>query len=110
MMGRPLPTKKRGGPVFACHYSKCLPITRNVQQDDVIDLLRRSGRALHGERWQVSLSRDLGITDRALRYWLDGTNTVPVDEVLPKLLTILLVHKAKLDDVIGDVRAIMGIA
>lgn len=67
----------------------CLPITRNVQQEDVLDLLRRSGRALHGDRWQASLSRDLGVTDRALRYWLDGTNSVPVNEVLPKLLAIL---------------------
>ena len=60
-----------------------------MQHEDVLDLLRRSGRALHGERWQVPLSRDLGVTDRALRYWLDGTNTVPVNEVLPKLVAIL---------------------
>lgn len=84
---------------------QCLPITRNVQQEDVLDLLRRSGRALHGERWQVPLSRDLGITDRALRYWLDGTNAVPVEEVLPKLLEILLKHETRIGDVIADVRA-----
>ena len=76
-----------------------------MQQEDVLDLLRRSGRALHGERWQVSLSRDLGVTDRALRYWLNGTNAVPTDEVLPKLLAILLKHETKIGDVIADVRA-----
>jgi hypothetical protein len=75
-----------------------------VQQEDVLDLLRRSGQTLHGKRWQVPLSRDLGVTDRALRYWLDGTNMVPEDEVLPKLLAILLVHETEAKTVIEDVR------
>lgn len=75
-----------------------------MQQEDVLDLLRRSGRALHGERWQVPLSRDLGVTGRALRYWLEGTNAIPVVEVLPKLLAILLGHEDNLKDAINDVR------
>lgn len=81
-----------------------LPITRNVQQEDVLDLLRRSGRALHGERWQVPLSRDLGVSDRALRYWLDGTNAVPGDDVLPMLLTILEPKGSDLHTIISDIR------
>ena len=75
-----------------------------MKQEDVLDLLRRSGRALHGERWQVPLSRDLGVTDRALRYWLNGTNAVPVDEVMPKLLEILLSQKGRLDEVITAIQ------
>lgn len=92
----------------ACHSNGYLPITRNVQQEDVLDILRRSGRALHGGRWQVPLSRDLGVTDRALRYWLDGTNAVPVDEVLPKLLEILLAHGEQLREVVHDIRTKMA--
>lgn len=79
-----------------------------MKQEDVLDLLRRSGRALHGERWQSPLSRDIGVTDRALRYWLNGTNTVPTDSVLPKLLAILLAHETRLEDVVADVRARMS--
>ena len=75
-----------------------------MQQEDVLDLLRRSGRALHGERWQVPLSRDLGITDRAIRYWLAGTNAVPVNEVLPKLLTILTLKASDLSTIISDIQ------
>ena len=79
-----------------------------MQQEDILDLLRRSGRVLHGERWQVPLSRDLGVTDRALRYWINGTNGVPVGEVLPKLLDALLLHKKQTADVVKDVRMAIG--
>ena len=79
-----------------------------MKQEDVLDLLRRSGRTLHGERWQVALSRDLNVTDRALRYWLNGANAIPADEVLPKLLAILLKRKDGLKDVIDDIRREMA--
>ena len=34
--------------------------------------LRRIGETLEGERWQVPLSRRLGVAERSLRYWLAG--------------------------------------
>lgn len=75
-----------------------------MQQEDVLDLLRGSGRALHGERWQVPLSRDLGVTDQALRYWLDGANAVPIDDVLPKLLQTLKLKASDLNTIISDIQ------
>lgn len=32
-------------------------------------LLREAGEALHGERWRMPLARDLGVSDRTIRYW-----------------------------------------
>ncbi len=34
--------------------------------------LREVGQRLHGERWQTALSRDLGVSDRRVRQWLEG--------------------------------------
>ena len=34
--------------------------------------LRRIGETLEGERWQVPLSRKLGVAERSMRYWLAG--------------------------------------
>ena len=79
------------------------PITRKVEHEDILDLVRRAGRALHGERWQVPLSRDLGVSDRALRYWIDGTYAVPVAEVLPRLLEILQGHEEEVAKVKTDI-------
>jgi hypothetical protein len=36
------------------------------------DLLSDVGRALHGDRWQVGLSRDLNVSDRTVRRWAAG--------------------------------------
>jgi hypothetical protein len=80
------------------------PITRKVEHEDILDLVRRAGRALHGERWQVPLSRDLGVSDRALRYWIDGTYAVPVAEVLPRLLEILQERVDEVATVAADIR------
>ena len=51
-------------------------------------ILKMAGEALYGERWQSPLARDLGTTDRNLRYWCAGTHTGPadLDEKLIELL------------------------
>ena len=35
------------------------------------------GRALYGERWQSSLARVLGVSDRTVRRWVAGSSPVP---------------------------------
>jgi hypothetical protein len=39
--------------------------------------LARCGVALYGERWQVPLSRALGVSDRSVRAWIAGTRSIP---------------------------------
>ena len=51
-------------------------------------ILKMAGEALYGERWQSPLARDLGTTDRNLRYWCAGTHTVPAD-LDEKLIALL---------------------
>ena len=41
------------------------------------DLLRESGEALYGARWQSDLARDLGVSDRTVRRWAVGSFAVP---------------------------------
>jgi len=41
------------------------------------DLLRESGEALYGARWQSDLARDLGVSDRTVRRWAAGSFAVP---------------------------------
>lgn len=52
------------------------------------DTLATCGRALYGDRWQSSLARALGISDRTLRYWLAQRSPVPagVRDDLKRLL------------------------
>lgn len=38
------------------------------------DLLRLTGEALYGPRWQSDLARDLGVADRTVRRWLAGAD------------------------------------
>lgn len=85
-----------------------LPITRKVKQEEVLNLVRRAGRALHGDRWQVPLSRDLGVSDRTLRYWIDSTYAVPVAEVLPRLLEILQGRVDEVTIIAADIRDAIG--
>ena len=40
-------------------------------------LLVEAGEALYGARWQSSLARDLGVSDRTVRRWVAGTVDVP---------------------------------
>lgn len=51
-------------------------------------LLRESGEALYGARWQCDLARDLGVADRTVRRWASGA--APVPEALGSDLLALL--------------------
>lgn len=37
------------------------------------DLLRQAGEALYGARWRAPLARDLGVSERTIFYWLQGS-------------------------------------
>lgn len=54
-----------------------------------LDLLRLVGEALHGERWQSPLAGDLGVSDRAVRYWLSAATPCP-DDLGPRLLAVVV--------------------
>lgn len=51
------------------------------------DLLRSTGEALYGPRWQSELARALCISDRTVRRWLAGT--VPIPPGLTRDLEVL---------------------
>lgn len=34
------------------------------------------GATIYGYRWQTPLAKDLGITPRAIRYWIESPNSV----------------------------------
>jgi len=53
-----------------------------------LDLLRLVGEALYGERWQSPIANDLGVSDRAVRYWLSCANQCP-DDMGDRLLAIV---------------------
>jgi len=40
-------------------------------------LLRATGEALYGPRWQTELARAIRVSDRTVRRWLAGTITIP---------------------------------
>src|SRR5688572_17578406 len=45
--------------------------------DQPTRLLRKVGHALYSDRWQSTIARDLGYTDRTVRYWLSNLHTLP---------------------------------
>lgn len=47
--------------------------------DGNLELLRLVGEALYGERWQAPIAVDLGVSDRAVRYWLSRSTPCPDD-------------------------------
>ncbi len=67
-----------------------------------LDLLRLVGEALYGERWQAPIAADLGVSDRAVRYWLKSANQCP-DDIGFRLLSI--VERKKLN--LGEVEAVV---
>jgi hypothetical protein len=50
-------------------------------------LLKRTGEALYGPRWQSDLARDLNVTDRTVRRWVEETSNAP-DKVYVDLLRL----------------------
>ncbi len=54
-------------------------------------LLRESGEALYGSRWQSELARALGVADRTVRRWAAGEWAVPPN-VGQELRALLKAH------------------
>ena len=48
-------------------------------------LLRDSGEALYGPRWQSDLARDLNVSDRTMRRWATGADDLPFGVTLDLL-------------------------
>lgn len=75
-----------------------------------LELLRSVGEALYGERWQAPIATDLGVTDRAVRYWISATNPCP-DDLGMRLLAIV-VHKrdslAELESIVLERLKLIG--
>lgn len=63
-----------------------------------LDVLRLAGQVLYGERWQRPLSRDLGISDRMLRYWAAGSHPSPAD-LNGKLVALLKERGKRINEV-----------
>ena len=62
-----------------------------------LDLLRLVGEALYGERWQSPLAGDLGVSDRAVRYWLTAANPCPED-IGTRLLAVVVQKREAMVD------------
>jgi len=62
-------------------------------------LLKRVGEALYGPRWQSEVARDLEVSDRTVRRWVDGSYDVP-DGVYLDLLALCQERVAELDELV----------
>ncbi|WP_294282843.1 hypothetical protein [uncultured Sphingomonas sp.] len=60
-----------------------------MRGNEHLELLRFVGEALYGERWQAPIAGDLGVSDRAVRYWISAANPCPEDLGL-RLLAIVV--------------------
>lgn len=67
------------------------------------ELLEDCGRALHGEQWQVPLSRDIDVADRTMRRWVAGDSPIPAG-VNVDLLRLLIERAAEIDDLIEKLK------
>jgi len=66
-----------------------------VGENEHLELLRLVGDALYGERWQAPIAGDLGVSDRAVRYWISAVNPCPENLGL-RLLSIVVRKRARL--------------
>ncbi|PPQ33261.1 hypothetical protein CCR94_02340 [Rhodoblastus sphagnicola] len=67
-------------------------------------LLRDTGEALYGSRWQSELARDLNVADRTMRRWAAGTDDPP-QGVAIDLLRLCDERAQTLDELRGRLRA-----
>ena len=64
--------------------------------------LYNAGAALYGQRWQRALAVELGVSEAAVRFWVQGTRTMPqnlrdrVAALLAERIRELQFAKAKL--------------
>ena len=62
-------------------------------------LLKRCSEALYGTRWLSELARDLNVTDRTVRRWVEGSSNVP-ERVYRGLVRLCEGRRAELDELI----------
>jgi hypothetical protein len=62
-----------------------------------LELLRIVGYALYGDRWQSPIAADLGVSDRAVRYWLSQASKCP-DDLEARLLVVITQKQDALRD------------
>lgn len=60
-------------------------------------LLKDTGEALYGPRWQSDLARDLDVSDRTMRRWAAGAGNLPPG-VAMDLLRLCQSRAAQLGD------------
>jgi len=72
-------------------------------ENEHLELLRLVGEALYGDRWQAPIAGDLGVSDRAVRYWISTANPCPEDLGL-RLLAIVTRKRDSLSGLEGAVR------
>lgn len=53
------------------------------------DLLRMTGEALYGARWQTPIAHDLGVTPRSVRHWCAMKHDCP-DDIAERLLPLVV--------------------
>jgi DNA-binding transcriptional regulator YdaS (Cro superfamily) len=69
-------------------------------------LLIACGQALYGQQWQSALARDLGVSDRTMRRWVAGEQSVPAGVALD-LLRLTEERAGELGTLADQLRAAM---
>jgi hypothetical protein len=72
----------------AARGAKMRPKRAQRELEERVQLLRRIGEALYGERWQSDLARDLAVHPRTMRYLMSGGWTIQ-DWVLARCKTLI---------------------
>ncbi|WP_435000070.1 hypothetical protein ACRZ5S_23105 (plasmid) [Vibrio scophthalmi] len=66
--------------------------------------LKSAGQALHGDRWQTGLARDLGFKDgRRIRQWMSQQRPVP-EGTMEKLRSLLELKQSKVQEVLSSLK------
>ena len=64
------------------------------------ELISRIGPAIEGELWKKALARHVGLAERNVYRWTQGTST-PRSGVFADLITIMKARRAELDELIA---------
>lgn len=72
-------------------------------ENNNLDVLRLAGELLYGERWQAPIGVDLGISNRAVRYWLAQATPCP-DDTGDRLLKTIVRRREALGQLEKQVR------
>lgn len=66
-------------------------------------LISDIGRSLWGDRWQTDMARAIGVSDRTVRRWVDGS-AEPAVGVYIDLLRLVIERASDLDDLIDRIK------